>query len=291
MVKTVDEGFRELLTRLTPSDTETSTASQHRTSIEACLKQNFALTTLFRTGSFGFGTSIYGYSDVDYFAEIPQIYLTQNSTYTLQKVRDALQARFPLTTVGVRTPAVALYFDGGDQIIEVVPADYLSEQSGYGGYRIYHIPDGNGSWVESSPEKHKGWINKLDAGLSNKVKPFIRFIKAWRYYQNVPLSSFYIELRAAKYASTQNNIIYSGDMRDFLRYLSECELAAIQDPMGVSGLVQPCQTENQKEDALSKLNTAKTRAEKAWDSESNGYIKDAFDWWSLFYNSKFPSYY
>jgi len=148
VVKTIEEGFREFHSRLTPNDTETSTAAQHRASIEACLKNNFCTnTSIFRTGSFGFGTSVCGFSDVDYFASIPRDYLSQNSTYTLQKLRDALQARFLYTDVSVRTPAVALFFGNGEEVTEIVPADYLSQASDYGGYRIYDIPNGSGGWA------------------------------------------------------------------------------------------------------------------------------------------------
>ena len=69
--RTVDQGFRAFLQRLTPTTGESTAAKTHRASIETCLKNNFGMTRFFRTGSFGNGTSISGYSDVDYFAEIP----------------------------------------------------------------------------------------------------------------------------------------------------------------------------------------------------------------------------
>jgi hypothetical protein len=63
VAKTVDGGFRVFLGRLTPTGTESVAAIQHRASISACLKANFGMTRFFRTGSFGNGTSITGYSD------------------------------------------------------------------------------------------------------------------------------------------------------------------------------------------------------------------------------------
>lgn len=291
MTKTVEEGFRIFLSRLTPTGVESDAAKQHRASIEACLRTNFGLTSFFRTGSFGNGTSISGFSDVDYFAAIPRENLSQRSSYTLQRIRQALSERFPYTDVRVKTPAVALAFGGGEEITEVVPADYVSDGSGYGGYRIYDIPDVDDLWVRSSPEKHKGWISQLDDKFSGKVKPLIRFAKAWKYYQNVPIHSFYLELRVAKYASEQGRIVYSGDMMFLFKQLLNINLASIQDPMSISGLVQPCTTEAQKEDALSKLNMATIRAEKAWGAEESWDIKSAFYWWDLFFGGNFPSYY
>jgi hypothetical protein len=276
---------------LAPTGGESNSARQHRASIEACLRSNFGLTSFFRTGSFGNGTSIRGFSDVDYFAVINRDYLSNNSAYSLQRLREVLLERFPYTTVSVKTPAVALYFGGGEETTEVVPADYLSNASSYGGCRIFDIPDANGGWGRASPEKHQGWINELDKQFSGKVKPLIRFAKAWKYYQNVPINSFYFELRIAQYASEQGRIVYSGDLMYFSKQLLTKGLAAIQDPMGVSGLVQPCATEPQRDDALSKLATAVTRAEKAWAAEESWDIKSAFDWWDMFFGGNFPSYY
>ena len=71
MPRTVDEGFRDFLQKLTPSNTESVAAKNHRASIKQCIESNFGLKRFWRTGSFGNGTSISGYSDVDYMASIP----------------------------------------------------------------------------------------------------------------------------------------------------------------------------------------------------------------------------
>ena len=110
MPRTVDEGFRDFLPKLTPSTWESDAAKNHRASIEACLKSNFSLRSFFRTGSFGNGTSISGYSDVDYFASIPRANLKQDSGATLDQVRSALNIRFPVTGVRVNCPAVKVPF-------------------------------------------------------------------------------------------------------------------------------------------------------------------------------------
>lgn len=85
MPRTIDEGFRDFLYSLTPSDFETEAAMGHRTSIEALLKREFGLRRFARIGSFGNGTSISGYSDVDYLASLSREVLTSNSTYSLTK--------------------------------------------------------------------------------------------------------------------------------------------------------------------------------------------------------------
>ena len=249
------------------------------------------MTNFFKTGSFGNGTSISGYSDVDYFAVIPSNNLKANSTTTLREVRDALDTRFPKTGVRVSCPAVVVPF-GTDakETTEVTPAKYVGVTTD-DEYRVYDIPDCSDGWMRSSPDAHNAYVREVNEDLSNKVKPLIRFIKAWKYYQNVPISSFYLELRVAKYAEGESSIVYDIDVKGVFSYLDRIGLASMQDPKGISGYISPCSTDTKLVDAKSKLSTALGRAQKACDAKDEGDIKTAFYWWDLLYNSKFPGYY
>jgi hypothetical protein len=289
MTKTVDEGFRIFHSWLTPTATETAAAKSHRASIEACLKNNFQITRFFRAGSFGNGTSIRNFSDVDYFASIPRRHLTDNSDYSLKKVWRVLDERFPDTEVGIRGPAIWLPFgnDASEQT-DVVPADYIKTDDD--GFKIYEIADRSGSWMTTSPDAHNAYVDYAHQKLANKVKPLVRFIKAWRCYKTVPIFSFYLEMFVSRYALSENTIIYSIDIKNILKQLWEKDLSAMQDPMGISGYIYPCISEIKKNEALKKIETALARAEKARDAEADGRIEDAFYWWNLLFDSEFPSY-
>lgn len=289
MPRTIEQGFFDFMPKLVPSQAEVQAGSSHRTSIEACLKANFGLLRFVRIGSLGNGTSIRGFSDVDYLACLPTNSLKTKSYNSLYDVRTALDNRFPNTGVRVNSPAVCVPFGTrASENHEIVIADYVRENNGF---KIYEIADGNNGWMEVSPDAHNAYVAAVDKRLNGKVKPFIRYVKAWKYSQNVPISSFYLELRAAKYASTEPSIIYSIDIKNFLKSLWDNQLARMQDPMAYSGYIEPCKTDVLKQDALSKLNTALTRAEKARDAELNQDISGAFSWWNLLFNSNFPSYY
>lgn len=134
-------------------------------------------------------------------------------------------------------------------------------------------------------------VRYVDDRLGGKVKPLIRFLKAWKYFRDVPISSFYLELRVAKYAAGEKSIIYDIDVKRVLRELWDGQLADMQDPMEISGYIPACKTETLRADALSKLITAVTRADKARGAASGGSIQDAFYWWRLLYNDQFPAYY
>jgi len=288
MAKTIEQGFNEFLTKLTPSATETEAARNHRASIKSCLESNWGMTNFFRTGSFGNGTSIKGFSDVDYFAVIPTDRLKTNSNTSLTEIRNTLNTRFPNTGVRVNTPSIVLPFGtDGKETTEVVPADYVRQENGK---NVYDIPNYSSGWMKSSPTTHNAYVRDIDNNLSNKLKPLIRFIKAWKFFKSVPILSFYLELRVTKYAEGETYISYSVDIYRFLKFLYDYELPAIQDPKGISGLIQPCKTDVQKEDAISKLSTAYVRVGKAREAEESGDIKDAFNWWNLMYDGNFPAY-
>lgn len=289
MPRTVDEGFRDFLTKLTASETETASAKSHRESIETRLEQDFGLYRLFRIGSFGNATSISGYSDVDYLASLKDKFFGSSSDYSLSKVRDSLDCRFPRTGVRVNCPAIFVPFGTSRaEDHEIVPGDVAEKEGDFMTYRIADCADG---WMKVSPEAHIHYVNEVHKKLSEKVKPLIRFIKAWKYFRDVPISSFYLEMRVAKYCTTESAIIYYMDIQRVLKLLWDNQLAAIQDPMGVSGYISACKTEASRTDALSKLETALTRATSAREAVEKEKISDAFDAWRLLYNYEFPTYY
>ena len=289
MPRTVDEGFRDFLQKLTPSDSETDAAKRHRASIERCIRSNFGLDRFWRIGSFGNGTSISGHSDVDYMASIPRESLSQNSSASLTKLRNALATTFPNTGVRTSCPAVVVPF-GTDakEATEVTPAYYLRTTNNFD---IYGIPDCSGGWMEASPDAHNAYVRSIDNKMSSKVKRLIRFIKAWKYFQSVPISSFYLELRVAKYVSGEEWIDYSIDVQRVFAHLDDIDLAQIRDPMGISGYISPCKSEAALLIAKSKVSTALYRATKAREAEDRGDIREAFDWWRKLFAYEFPGYY
>ena len=289
MPRTIDDGFRDFLKSLTPSRHETTAAKQHRASIQQCIRAKFGLDRFWRIGSFGNGTSISGYSDVDYMASIPTDSLHPRSSNSLAALRQALSTRFPRTGVRTSCPAVIVPFGtDGSETTDVTPADYLRTTDEF---NVYRIPDCVGGWCDASPDAHNHYVREVDKALSNKVKPLIRFIKAWKYFQNVPISSFYLELRVTKYASTQRNIFYSIDVKRVFEILDKLDLARMQDPRGISGYVSPCTSESQLAGAKSKVATARSRATKAREAEDKEDVREAYDWWGKLFAYRFPNYY
>lgn len=287
MPTTVPAAFDMLHTWLVPTASETQTAASHRASIEACLKSNFGMTSFFRSGSFGHGTSIRTVSDVDYMAVIPAGNLADNSSTALENVKAALAKRFPNTSVHIRNPAVVVPFGSGPaERHEITPGYYIEKVDGY---NVYGISNRTGGWMRTSPSAHGAWINDINDNLSKKLKPLIRFMKLWNFKRSGRIRSFYLELRTGEYASGENTIVYSIDMLATLRHLRNKGLAQMQDPMKITGYISPC-TDTAKQDALSRIDTAIGRAEKAREAESDGRISQAFEYWKLVFDGYFPEY-
>ncbi|PZQ62381.1 MAG: hypothetical protein DI570_11050 [Phenylobacterium zucineum] len=115
-------------------------------------------------------------------------------------------------------------------------------------------------------------------------------MKAWNYYSGAGIRSIYLELRVAQYLASEAAILYPIDVKGALRFLSNKGLAAMRDPLGLGADIFPC-SDAVKPTALSKLNTALTRAEKALEADTAGKTREAFEWWDKVYCGGFPSYY
>jgi len=290
MSKTIAQGFDQLLIKLQPTNNEHLKSVSHKSSVSRCLVNNWAKTKLFETGSFGNGTGVRHYSDTDYFAICPEDAFYSNSATTLRYIKETLQDTFTQTLIEVKTPAVRISFGvHASEILEITPACYhqLIETPG-GKRRSYFIPDYEGSWMVSCPSAHNAYVDKQNKRLDGKLKPLIRLIKAWKFYNNIPITSFYLELRVTKYAEGRTSIVYDLDVKNILKLLHDNQLARLQDPMGFSGYVWPCKTEAQRRAALSKLATGYGRAINACECRI-ARPDLAFDWWQKFYAYEFPA--
>lgn len=289
MNPSVTSAFNSFHNYLIPSTAERTAATQHRASIVSKLEDSFGVDYVYEIGSLGSGTGIHQHVDLDLMVSIPSYNQRDNSSNMLSAVKSALDSRFPYTSITVRTPAVRASFGSYDsEVVEIVPG-YYQYQSQSSGSNVYKIPDFGGGWQLSAPRAHTLYVNEVNQKLNSKVKPLIRFVKAIKYYNNIPLSSFYLEMRVAKWCSTESSIEYAHDIKAFLAFLYTSELAALQDPTGIAGYIHGYSTQAKKEEALSKIATAYARASKAYDYGAIGQLEHAQIWWNALFDGKFSS--
>jgi len=277
MSETTTSYLSSLLSKYTPSSTYFDKARGHRSSIEVRLDNWLGLSEMFETGSLRHGTGVWFYSDVDYIVSLKGARPTP--TTALNNVRDALKDKFPNTTVRVSRPAVVSEFANGEETVEVVPAYVASE----GGYWIPDPKDAS-KWMKTHPKDHNSWVNTVNQKHSGGAKKLARLAKMWKYKRNVPVSSCYLEMRAAKYADDQSSWVLPIDLYFYFLRLSSLELAAMNDPTHLGSRFTACSSTSNRDDAVSKLNTAVGRAEKA----HTAYMKDdhatAIANWKLVFN-------
>jgi len=291
MAKNIEDGFKTFIGRLAPLTSEHDKAKTHRESVRGSMIKNFQCYDFFETGSFGNGTGVRHYSDTDYFAVCPSKELWTSSSYTLKIVKEALQTTFRRTTgISVSTPAVQIPFGQyASENLEVTPCTFNGlVDTPIGKKSSYDISDFAGGWMKASPQAHNAYVKRENDRLGGKLKPLIQLVKAWKFNNNVPITSFYLELRITKYAEKETVIVYDIDLKNIINHLVDINLASIVDPMGISGYVSACSTEAKKIDSLSKLNTGLSRSLKAVEHRENDLDK-AFYWWNMFYNYNFPN--
>jgi predicted nucleotidyltransferase len=289
MARSVDEGFREFLRRLTPTDAQRSAGAKHRETVKKALTDRLEVSTFSETGSFSHGTGVRNHSDIDVLVSLKGG--RPESSYTaLGWVKGALEARFPRTPVSIRRPAVVVRFGSGYETWEVIPG-FMTGRGGANVY-VYDIPSAvtNGGWIDSAPRTHLTYVNDANEKPSKgNAKALARLIKAWKYYCSVPVSSFYLEMRCAEHVKAQTTYVHIWDVWQVLNKLNSHQLAGMNDPGGATGRIYACSSQSSKKETLSKLNTATTRARKALDSYRDGKVDEAFRNLDLLFGGHFPA--
>ena len=73
------------------------------------------------------------------------------------------------------------------------------------GVSVYDIPGAATGWLDTAPLEHLAYVTEVNSrqNIAGGAKKLARLIKAWKYYNDVPISSFYLEMRAAQYLAGQ----------------------------------------------------------------------------------------
>ncbi len=290
MRRTVNDAFSVFLSRLVPTDAQRAAGAKHRATVKSALEKSLDVSTFYETGSFSHGTGVRGYSDIDALVSLRGG--RPGSSYTaLSWVKSALEARFPLTIVRISRPAVVVEFGGGYETWEIIPG-FMTSRGGQGQF-VYDVPGAaTGSWMDSAPKEHLAYVNSCNKKpTKGNAKSLTRLIKAWKYYCNVPISSFYLEMRCAQYVKGLDTYVHVWDVCLVLEKLNRLQLAAMNDPSGATGRIYACSSDSTAQVALSKLNTAATRARKALDAYQDDKFDDAFYYLDLLFNGRFPAQY
>jgi hypothetical protein len=284
MARSVQEGFDTFLSWLVPLQSERDAASKHRGTVESSLRNRLEVRLFRESGSFNHGTGVRAHCDVDLLVSLATKPVSSDTA--LRWVKEALAASFPATVVQIRRPAVVVQFNGGREAWEIIPG---FRNGGTDALPVYEIPGVPSGWLDSAPTAHLAYVTNVNKTPAGGAKKLARLMKAWKYYNDVPISSFYLEMRASKYMSDETSFVPIYDVCKLFESLERQGLAAMNDPLGLTSRFYACSTTPKAEQALSKLATAATRARKALDSFSNEDFNTSFHYLGLLFGGRFPA--
>lgn len=177
-------------------------------------------------GSYGRGTAIRGFSDLDMIFQLSyDVYVQYNNhifngqSALLQAVKNSILNTYSSTSVGGDGQVVVVNFSDGN-FFEVVPAFINKDNS-------FTFPDSNngGKWKVTNPLPEISAIANVDKACSGNLKWLCRMMRAWKNKWNVPMGGLLIDtlahnfIKAWKYMD-KSYTYYDWMCRDFFSYMA-----------------------------------------------------------------------
>ena len=287
MPTTIMQGFQKLKEYLEITALQENIASTRQQNIRDALKSDLNIIDSFLTGSYRRNTMIAPLSDadIDIFIILDPVYFRQDGQAAiLDRVKQVLRKTYTKTPdISRNGQAVTIVFS--DFKVDVVPA--FNRQGGG-----YLIPDSIlKRWISTDPKKHVEVWSAANKAHNGDLVPLIKMIKCWNREHSALLRSFHLESLILR---TLNNVTIS-DYPSGVRYVFDKARTLAQypiaDPAGYSGDIGAyLNSQDRKDDVISRLETAYNRAIEAERLNSEGNIRQAYDKWCLIFGDYFPAY-
>lgn len=236
-------------------------------------------------GSLGRHTASRPFEDIDLMVHLHvDDYLWSNSYQTnssdfLYRVRNSLNTTSTVKKVGARGQAVRLFYSDG--LVVDVAAVVKYNTGGYG------IPDGSGGWQSTNPVEHENYMNRRNAELDGNLKRFVVVAKQWNKAHSSRLTSFHLEMMAARTFSSLSN-----NRRTALRMFFDHNQynLSVQDPAVYGGDLSSYLTTLARSQVNEALGAARDRADLALAAENRGDHRESIRQWGIILGSRFPTY-
>ena len=222
------QSFCESLT--VPQQTRSSIAMRYKT-ITKRLNQDFWNSSSDDThsryvGSYGRGTAVKGFSDLDVLFQLPyEVYKRYNNysvngqSALLQAVSNSLQETYSTTPIKGDGQIVLVDLSDGMKF-EIVPCFINKDGS-------FTYPDSNqgGTWKVTNPLPEINTIQENNKATRGNLVNLCRMTRAWKNKWDVPMGGLLIDTFANNFLmnSQYKNITYSDYMymaRDFFKYMA-----------------------------------------------------------------------
>jgi len=235
-----------------------------------------------QVGSFGRKTGINGLSDLDMLYIMPQgkwaTYEDGGQLRLLQHTRDAIQNRYPSTTVKVDRLVVTVTYTNFH--VEVQPVFEQTDGS-------YKYPDtkGESSWKITKPREEMAELSTKDAAKNYNLKRLCKMARAWRNKHGLEMGGLLVDTLAYNFLSQTTEyddksfLYFDWLSRDFFHYLWKLPE---QDRYAAPGSQQWVRV---KKKFQRKARKAYALSVEAIDAEKQ---KNANEKWRKIYGRPFP---
>ena len=292
----VSSSFQTLIERIQPLGSEYRQLDSHSGTIKSRLQKQFDVKAFSMIGSHKKGTAIRRTSDVDFLVIFSRDDVRWGGQYIdsrtlINKVRIWLSGLFQQTAIRRDQQALILNYSGGNFAVDVVPGFFENmETNNQVKYPVFSIPDGKGSWLQTSPEMHTRYLVQENERSTYQLTMTIQLIKFWRFTRipPIPLSSFHLELLLASESVCIGVKSYAQCLAATFNILAQRQCRPLRDPIGISGLVQSTNTELQRADLFKSVCLARDRSFRTVEAEEKGNVMQAKRLWSVIFHNKYP---
>lgn len=235
-------------------------------------------------GGYGKNSAIRPPSDADLAVMLPnEVYQRiatvsgNKQSYLLRLVKEALEDKYPSTTISQDGQIVAVAFE--TYLIEVLPF-FWDEQN-----KAFLFPDTNagGKWRTCRPWVEVAELDEADRISRGKARDLVKMMKAWKRVCEVPIKSLVLELLASSFVKTwefrdESVFYYDWLVRDFFAFLSQEKDRWLLVP-GTNQLILSGNA------WVTKAQSAHLRASKACVAEhDNAELEALVEWRKIFGN-------
>lgn len=270
---------------LAPDTYDKTRAKERRDDIEEELKKKTDCAGMIDSGSWTHGTALTGRSDVDWMALFPKESRPVYPSSALASLKTALDgAHWAIWRLKQSSPTVQVEFYSQPNF-EIVPAYFLRE---VGVEQLLSIPGPGNEWIESAPIAHLRFVTEQNVRLDSKLKPLVRLLKAWKYHVGAPVSSFYLEMRAAQYAEGESSIVYDIDLRRVMDSLEDIKLRSMNDPTGLVSRIPATSSEVNRVEAMRLVRRAQDALTDAMVAKTKSDALNYYYAMSQLFGSNFP---
>lgn len=291
MALTTAQAFDEFYDAIKEDDATSQKVSDRRANVVNVLKAAFpsSATMQFQSakliGSLGRHTASRPFDDMDLLVHLHvdedlwQGTYQYNSSDFLYRVRNSLSGSSTVKKVGARGQAVRFFYSDG-LVVDIAAVVKITNGP-------YKIPDGSGGWLSTDPIEHAAYMNRRNSERDSNLKRFVVVAKQWNEAHSSHLSSFHLEMMAARTFATLGTNRRTA-LRLFFDY-NQYNLS-VQDPAGYGGDLSTYLTPNARTLVNTGLGAARDRADLAIAAEDRGDARESIRQWGIILGSRFPAY-